>query len=158
MAGVKLLVKRNLSLPSTFHEWLIASSCFSLVLLFIRMAITNSLAYGFLASNLFLAFIPYTISWWLINIRGIGKNVKLIAPLFVWLLFVPNCFYIITDLFHLDQFESAPKWFDLVLILSFAWNGILCGIVSLRRVEIILTAAKRKNISIFMVYVVMWLN
>ena len=80
------------------------------------------------------------------------------ASLFIWLLFVPNCFYIITDLFHLDQFESAPKWFDLVLILSFAWNGILCGIVSLRRVEIILTSTNRKNISIFMVYMVMWLN
>ena len=158
MAIIKSLLRRNLSLSFTFHEWLIASSCFSIILLFTRMAVTSSLAYGFLAWNLFLAFIPYTSSWWMVNIRGKEKRLKLIASLFIWLLFVPNCFYIITDLFHLDQFESAPKWFDLVLILSFAWNGILCGIVSLRRVEIILTSTNRKNISIFMVYMVMWLN
>src|ERR1700730_11733100 len=136
MAGINLLVKKIFSLSYSFHEWLIASSCFSLILLFVRIALTSSLTYGFLAWNLFLAFVPYSISWWMVNIRGKGKRLKLIAPFIVWFLFVPNCFYIITDLFHLDQFESAPKWFDLVLILSFAWNGILCGIVSLRRVEI----------------------
>ena len=159
MNSVKNLFQKNLSTPATIHEWLIASSSFSLFLLLTRMVATGSLAYGFLAWNLILAFIPYLITRWLTGQAAVIQNrVKLILVLFAWLLFVPNSFYIITDLFHLDHFESAPQWFDLVLILSFAWNGVLCGIMSLRRVEMILISLKGRDLSIFMVYLVMWLN
>jgi len=159
MNFIKNGLQKNNSIPSTIHEWLIASSAFSVFLLLIRMMVTGSLAYGFLAWNLILAFIPYMITKWLTGQAAVIQHrVKLILVLFAWLLFVPNSFYIITDLFHLDRFESAPQWFDLVLILSFAWNGVLCGIMSLRRVEMILISVKGKDLSIFMVYMVMWLN
>ena len=159
MISVKNIFPKINSMPSTIHEWLIASSSFSLILLLIRMVLTGSMAYGFLAWNLILAFIPYMITRWLVGQAAVIQNrVKLILVLFAWLLFVPNSFYIITDLFHLDHFESAPEWFDLVLILSFAWNGVLCGIISLRRVEMILISVKGRDLSIFMVYMVMWLN
>jgi len=66
--------------------------------------------------------------------------------------------YILTDLFHLVNIDSAPKWFDLLLLLSFAWNGLLFGIVSLRRMELILQAVSGKGFSLFIVFTVMWLN
>lgn len=91
--------------------------------------------------------------------RAILKNrLKLLVGLGLWLLFVPNSFYIITDLFHLAHIGSAPKWFDLLLIFSFAWNGIICGIISLRRIEIILKPAKANHFSAFIVFAVMWMN
>jgi uncharacterized membrane protein len=75
-----------------------------------------------------------------------------------WLVFIPNTFYILTDLFHLGENGLAPKWYDLLLLLSFAWNGMLMGILSIRQMEkIFLEKCKTKNVWLF-IYPVMWLN
>ncbi len=151
--------KFNFSAPATIHEWLIASACFSGLLLLTRIIATDSMAYLFLPWNLLLAFIPYWITWWISrNITIIENKVKLIIALAAWLLFIPNSFYIITDLFHLSHFRSAPQWFDLLMIFSFAWNGLLCGIISLRRVEVVISLIRGKSFSILLVFSVMWLS
>src|SRR5437667_4027347 len=146
MISLKSFGSGNFSVSNTVHEWLLASSCFSCLLLLVRMLATHSLGYIFLPWNLFLASVPYWISWWIIkNISIAGNKMKLILSLAVWLLFIPNSFYIITDLFHFTHIRSAPKWFDLLLIFSFAWNGILFGIISLRRIEIIFSILRGKG-------------
>ncbi len=38
-------------------------------------------------------------------------------------------------MFHLEIRVGIPLWFDLALILSFAWNGILLGVLSVRQME-----------------------
>jgi uncharacterized membrane protein len=159
MLSLKSFAPANLSLSNTIHEWLLMSSAFSCLLLLVRMIATHSIEYIFLPWNLFLAFIPYWITLLMTrNVSIIENKVKLFIALAAWLLFIPNSFYIITDLFHLTHIESAPKWFDLLLIFSFAWNGIVCGIISLRRVEVILTMLRGKTFSLLLVFIVMWLN
>jgi uncharacterized membrane protein len=149
----------SFSTSGTMHQWLLLSSAFSCLLVIARVLVTGSLTYLFLPWNLFLAFIPYWITSWMMRQISILENkIKLIAALGLWLLFIPNSFYIITDLFHLTQFHSAPRWFDLLLIFSFAWNGILCGVISLRRVETIVTVMKGKGISLLLVLCVSWLS
>ncbi len=141
------------------HEWLILSSSFSCVLLLLRIIVTMRLEYIFLPWNLFLAFIPYAITEWVMGNNAIlASRVKLLLTLGVWLLFIPNAFYILTDMFHFTNVRSAPKWFDLLLIFSFAWNGILCGIISLRKVEAIMFMKRGRNFSVLVVFAVMWLN
>jgi uncharacterized membrane protein len=76
---------------------------FSFVLLCARIIATGSVMYAFLLWNLILAFIPYVISYRLYNNRFIENKLKLVATIFVWLLFIPNSFYILTDLSHLDE-------------------------------------------------------
>ena len=142
----------------TLHEWLLASSAFSCVLLVGRITVTGSLEYFFLPWNLFLAFVPYWISWWMrSNMKIMENKFRLFLALSAWLLFIPNSFYIITDLVHFTHIRTAPKWFDLLLIFSFAWNGILCGIISLRRVESLLALIRGKQFSVYIVFLVMWL-
>ena len=156
---IKSIQKGNLSFSGSIHHLLIASSLFSCLLLLIRVCYTHSLTYCFLPWNLFLAFIPYWITWWIIkNPSVISNKWKRRAALAAWLLFVPNSFYIITDLFHLIDINTAPKWFDLLMIFSFAWNGIICGIISLRRVELILELLHGTRYSFILVTGVMWLN
>lgn len=158
MINLKSFWHAAFSLSAVIKDWLLLSSGFSCFLLLIRMIVTGSIEYIFLPWNLFLAFIPYGITWWMArNIALIENKIKLLAALAVWLLFIPNSFYIITDLFHLIHVRSAPKWFDLLLIFSFAWNGILFGILSIRRLELVLSLQQGKGFSFLWVFIVMWL-
>ncbi len=159
MLNLKSIRTANVSVSGSFHQWLLLSSGFSCLLLLVRMMVTGSLDYVFLPWNLLLAFIPYFISWWMMRkVSFIEHRLKCWAAMAVWLLFIPNSFYIITDLFHLTRFNDAPEWFDLLLIFSFAWNGILCGIISLRRVEMVTAIIRGQHFSLLVVFGVMWLN
>lgn len=159
MIKLKPMRQGNLSVSGSIHEWLLLSSAFSCLLLLVRVIVSRSPAYLFLSWNLFLAFVPYWITWWMTKNGSIIENkLKRVIALAAWLLFIPNSFYIITDLFHLTEISTAPRWFDLLLIFSFAWNGILCGIISIRRVEIVTGAFTGSNSSLLFIFVVMWLN
>ena len=143
----------------TLHHWLIVSGSFSFLLLCGRVAATGQLTYVFLLWNLFLAFVPFVISgWWLTHHRVKSNRWLLVFLLCIWLLFIPNSFYILTDLFHLTPITSAPRWFDLLLLLSFAWNGLLLGLLSVRKTEMVLREVSGRTFSLLMVFMVMWLN
>ena len=124
----------RLVIPKTeANQVLIMSSIFSMALITFRISYTGFPMFVFLVWNLFLAGIPYLISTWM------GKHIQernelvFFISFIIWLLFIPNSFYIITDLFHLHQRESVPLWYDLALLFSFAWSGLLYGIVSVRQ-------------------------
>ena len=144
--------------PGVFK--LLSASCsFSFVLLAIRIIVTGSLFYAFLAWNLFLAFIPLAITTFVFRKKGFKTNsVKFLLLFSVWLLFVPNAFYIITDLFHLDEGTLAPQWFDFTLIFSFAWNGLLAGIISLIQMEKLIEHYLPGRVKWFFLYFIMFLN
>ena len=156
---LKFFLKRNLYALVSIKLWLLISCGFSCLLLSARVMITGHLTYVFLVWNLFLAFLPFAITEWLWKfIRNEKSKLTLVAFMLLWLLFVPNSFYILTDLFHLEKFHSAPKWFDLLLIFSFAWNGLVLGILSVRKAELILETFSGRGYSLLIVFIVMWLN
>jgi uncharacterized membrane protein len=137
---------------------LMLSSVFSICLAFARVIYTGQLMFLSLIWNLFLAFIPYALTRLLMQRPGWVKNKwKFGAAGFVWLLFIPNSFYIITDLFHLEERAVIPLWFDLALIFSFAWNGLLMGILSVRQMEKFWQSKWKQN-EILFIYPIMLLN
>ena len=93
---------------------------------------TRGTTFLFLAWNLFLAWVPYLIST---RMGGLRKRWSRGVALIAWLLFFPNAPYILTDLLHLHTRPGVPKWYDLMLLLSFAWTGLLVGFASLLRVQ-----------------------
>ena len=107
------------------------------VLIAVRIERTGSLLYAFLAGNLFLAGIPLALSTGVRRVhRGGGGRWWLLAPLLaMWLVFLPNAPYILTDLLHLGPKPPAPIWYDLVLLLSAAGTGLALGYRSLLDVE-----------------------
>lgn len=159
MKNFLLQVKNKIPPAFSIQHWLLISSAFSMLLLLARVFTSGRFSYAFLAWNLFLAYIPFLISNWLSRHTEVLKSrIKLILLIFTWLLFMPNSFYILTDLFHLENMGNGHPWFDLTLILSFAWNGILFGILSIRKMEMLLKKTKGKFISAFVICTVMWLN
>jgi uncharacterized membrane protein len=117
-------------------------SCFALSVF--RCIYTGTGLFLSLNWNLFLAFIPWALSRFAIYRPAIQNNKFKFGILFaIWLLFFPNAPYILTDLFHLQVYSTMPLWFDLILILFFAWTGLLFGFLSLRNIEQMLK--KRMN-------------
>jgi uncharacterized membrane protein len=118
---------------------LVLFSIYSLFLLVIRAKLTNTIFLYFLVWNQFLAFVPYFFISYLKTQIAIQKSkIKTFSLLFLWLLFLPNSFYILTDLIHLSQSSNHLFWFDLVVISSYALIGFTIGIISLLEFENIL--------------------
>jgi len=119
---------------------LFASATLSFLLLLARTIYTGRFAFWFLVWNLFLAFLPLLFSEYMSR-RSQNANYpgwKLLVLGIVWMLFIPNSFYMITDLFHLYDSSLMPIWFQLLLIFCFTWTAIIMGILSIRQVEEIL--------------------
>ncbi len=83
--------------------------------------------------NLMLAWLPLLFALRVYALDGQQvprwRRLLLWAPL--WFFFFPNAPYIVTDLVHLQARHPIPKWFDLVMMVSFAWTGLLTGYLSL---------------------------
>jgi len=123
--------------------------CFSLSIF--RYYLSDTKVFFFLNWNLFLAWIPFIISSFLL-IFNIKSKIALVFAIVVWILFFPNSPYMLTDLFHLKTRNSVPIWYDLIVILSYAWAGLICGFISLLDIEKMLSSYfKRSTISIIAV-------
>ncbi len=116
----------------TFLLALMTLFCFSLSVF--RYYISDTKVFLFLNWNLFLAWIPFVISSFLMLFK-IRSKLSVFAAIAVWILFFPHSPYILTDLFHLKSRNSIPVWYDLVVILSYAWTGLFCGFISLFDIE-----------------------
>ena len=130
-------LKETKRLNETIFMGVISLFCFGFSLF--RFIYTDTKVFLFLNWNLFLAFIPWALTSLVIIKSKLQKSrLTLFILLGSWLLFFPNAPYILTDLFHLRLESSMPIWFDLILILSFAWTGLLFGFLSLWDIEKIL--------------------
>lgn len=121
-------------LNETVFMGMLTLFCFAVSIF--RFVYTDTKVFLFLNWNLFLAFVPWAVSSLMMISPKLRQSKWMFALLLcTWLLFFPNAPYILTDLFHLRLTTSMPVWFDLILILSFAWTGLLFGFLSLWDIE-----------------------
>lgn len=132
MNNIKHLIFRNFKIVC-----ILTSCCLvSLFLLMVRLKITESFFLLFLVWNLFLAIIPFCISFYLRQQKKL-KKWQLICWCCIWLLFLPNAPYLITDLIHLQLSDGLIVLLDLVVISSFAITGLLFYLVSVLNMELL---------------------
>jgi uncharacterized membrane protein len=98
-----------------------------------------ALDFRFLVWNLILAWIPLLLALGVYDAYRRGRSLLWLSPMLaLWLLFLPNAPYIVTDFVHLSASSRAPLWFDGVELSAFAWTGMLLGFVSLYLVHAVL--------------------
>lgn len=112
---------------------LLLSNFVSITLFGLRVIATNTSQYWFLFWNLLLAWVPVLCAWWLLRElqRSSWKKPIPIILTLLWLGFLPNSFYLMSDLIHLHSTGDIGILYDSVLFLSCIWNGVLAGMLSL---------------------------
>jgi uncharacterized membrane protein len=117
------------------------TSGFGVALVAFRIAYTGSSEYRNLVWNVVLAWIPFLVALVVYDRHRRGASWgQLALPTAVWLLFLPNAPYLVTDLKYLGEIGGAPVWFDVTMLTTFAWVGLLLGFVSLHLMQ---TVAER---------------
>ena len=112
---------------------LVLASMVSIFLYAVRALTADSWRYWFLNWNLLLAW-PSLIIAWILKQRV--KNSSWLswpslALTALWLGFLPNSFYIVSDFIHLHSTGEVSLLFDVVLFISYTWNGYMLGFASL---------------------------
>ena len=105
-------------------------------LLLFRFVRSGSFALRFLAWNLFLAAIPAVAAWFFARAMAKGSSrIEQVGWFVIWLVFLPNAPYIITDFVHLSEHPGIPFWYDIALLISCAGTGLLLGYTSIADVQ-----------------------
>jgi uncharacterized membrane protein len=120
-----------------------------------RIFYTGSIMHLFLCWNIFLAWIPYVLSNFFVEIKTKARWKQLL--LFItWLLFFPNALYIVTDLIHIEDNTDIPVWYDAVLLFAASFIGIIMAFVSLRKVEYFLARSFSKLVVSILIPVILF--
>lgn len=132
-----------------FNRLLTVFFIFIGLLIAFRVFYTHSLVHVFLSWNIFLAWIPYMLSNYFVEVTKKTKW-KQFFLFFSWLIFFPNSLYIVTDLIHMEENTDIPVWYDAVLLFASSFIGIMMAFVSLRKVEYFLRSIfSRKAVAFF---------
>jgi uncharacterized membrane protein len=126
---------------------LIASNLVSAVLFLVRVQQSQNIRYWFLLWNLVLAWVPLGLvlllreqlkkTRWLV-----WQNIGLSA---LWLGFLPNSFYLVSDLIHLHGTGEVSIIFDAVMFMSFIFNGFIAGFSSVFLMHTLLLKRFRRD-------------
>ena len=111
---------------------LLLASAFGTAMVAVRVLYTGSGEYRNMLWNLVLAWVPFVVALEIYDRHRRGASPwRLALPAVVWLLFLPNAPYLITDFKYLAELDGAPVWYDAMLLMTFAWLGLLLGFGSL---------------------------
>lgn len=109
------------------------SAALGMILLCIRVLVAGNLDFWFLPWNLFLGYLPIVFAWLFAKRTQKTRLMEWqnLALAFLWLGFLPNSFYLITDYIHLRATGDISLLYDVVMMTAFVWSGLLAGFLSL---------------------------
>jgi uncharacterized membrane protein len=130
------------------HRFLVTDGLYVIGLLFLldavlvgsRLHVLQMWGYDFIWVNLILATVPYGSSLCAdLLFRRMPRRGRwihflnlLLLPLFVlWLLFLPNAPYVLTDFRHLRHWTHLQVVYDTVMLGTYAVTGYALGVMSL---------------------------
>jgi uncharacterized membrane protein len=99
---------------------------------------SGSLTYLFLPWNLFLAWLPMVFALALAQVlqRKLWSSWSAIVLSLLWLGFLPNSFYMVSDFIHLQDVPTVDVLYDAIMFTSFIYVGVMLGMSSLYLVHL----------------------
>lgn len=112
---------------------LLVATLVTLCLFGVRAIRNSSLDYDYLAWNLFLAWLPFLLALALLRLlqTRLWSSGWAVLVSLLWLLFLPNSFYMISDFIHLQDIASVDVLYDTVMFMAFIYLGLTLGFSSL---------------------------
>jgi uncharacterized membrane protein len=119
---------------SNYQAAIIGLSISSITLLGMRILLTGTHAGSFMIWNLFLAVLPFAMTYFLRSNFSSPKTFSrlnritqlfLVACALGWLLLLPNAPYMMTDLIHITNTAPVLRFYDICMYGSFGVLGVL---------------------------------
>jgi len=98
-----------------------------------RVLHTHTLRYWFIPENLALAWLSLGLAWLFtrrVTIEG-WRSWQSVSLGILWLLFLPNTWYVLTDFIHVYPNGEINELYDITLIASLIFAGFTLGLTSL---------------------------
>jgi uncharacterized membrane protein/gamma-glutamylcyclotransferase (GGCT)/AIG2-like uncharacterized protein YtfP len=94
--------------------------------------------FSFLPWNLVLAWLPFIFAIRLVTIlkRKLWSSWEGLALSVLWLSFLPNSFYMISDFIHLEDVRRLNILYDTLMFTSFIYTGVALGFSSLYLIHV----------------------
>ena len=149
------VIKRATATPTRrVVSVLTLSSAAALAMLAFRLGYSGRRGYVSLPWDLFLAWMPMILALAIARMQTRGASTSwpvMSALALLWLLFLPNAPYLVTEFMHLHPSHAVhdgahplaawtvrgpiPIWFDVLMLSTFAWTGLMLGFVSLHLIH-----------------------
>jgi uncharacterized membrane protein len=134
---MKLSVKRAPSAITREEQRFVAmlgvATLVSLALFTIQALHAHTTYFTYLIWNLFLAWLPLVFAWWLVTVlrRKLWSSWEALGVSVLWLAFLPNSFYMVSDFIHLGEVSERDLLYDAVMLTSFISVAVVLGVCSL---------------------------
>ena len=108
-------------------------SALCLGLFVFRLLATGVSRYWFVPENLLLAWLALFFGWVLVRqLQSRGwRNWRSLILTVLWLLFLPNAWYVMTDFIHVFDSGEISYLYDIAMITALTLTGFLLGFTSL---------------------------
>jgi len=126
---------------------LISALC--LLMFTFRVVATGTFRFYFIPQNLALAWLSLLFAWLLVVELGRHRwlSWQNLALTFLWLVFLPNAWYVLTDFLHVYATGEISPIFDIAMIASLVFAGFIIGFASLYLVHLQLLSRWKPNIA-----------
>jgi uncharacterized membrane protein len=127
-------MKRRFNNPRGRFAGMLLLATSASIALFLGGALRNhSWDFAYLMWNLFLAWLPFGFALWLAEIlkRKLWSSWEALGVSALWLIFLPNTFYMVSDFIHLGEVKRVDLLYDAVMFASFIAVAVVLGVCSL---------------------------
>ncbi|HUC89706.1 MAG TPA: DUF1361 domain-containing protein [Patescibacteria group bacterium] len=109
-----------------------AATLTSVSLFFVAAAMNHNYYYSYMIWNIVLAWMPFGLMILLEKTlrRKLWSSWEALALTALFVGFLPNTFYVLTDIIHIYEEPRADIVFDVIMLGSFVFNAFILGLIS----------------------------